>query len=532
MTDGSRTNTSAAASAVAPAGSQPVRTVLLRNVALWGCWRRENPDLPSVVDVIAPIADSAIVEPGCSLDAAHAPADAPLEIDCTGTVLVPGFADPHVHFRDPGQTAKETMVTGCAAAVSGGYTSVLIMPNTVPALDGARIDPADPRAKELHGYASSIDYLEHYEQANGVTLPVRYALCAAASRDREGGVASSLDDWRHALAATGEPGFAHPVIAVSDDGAAVPDALLDAVARMCLEADVPFIDHCEHHDAGVMNEGAVSRRLGVPGIPEATETTIIARDIELARRTGCHVHLQHVSCAASFDLIRRAKDDGLPVTCETAPHYLALDDTAVERLGTMAKMNPPLRSEENKLATRKAVADGTVDLIATDHAPHTAEEKAQGLLKAPNGIIGLEAAYGVCRDVLVNGGYISSDRLVQLMSVGPSLVMHNPVSAVAPADLTAPAQPGGKPVLDLTRLATGSDASSAFHYLRGGTDYAAGAACDANPRDYTLINMHREWTVDPAQFRSKARNTPYAGMRLTGRPVATLVGGRIVFSRI
>lgn len=509
--------------------AQGPRTVLLHNVTLWSGWRRKDSALPVAVDVIAPLAQSAIAERPL---AAGEPGGTPVRVDCTGMMLVPGFADPHVHFRDPGQTHKETMVTGCAAAVSGGYTSVLIMPNTVPALDGARIDPTDPRAQQLHGYDSALDYLEHYEQANGVTLPVRYALCAAASRDREGGQPSRIEDWRHALATVGTPGFAHPVVAVSDDGAAVPDALLDDVARMCLEAGVPFIDHCEHHDSGIMNEGATSRRLGVPGIAEQTETTIIARDIDLARRTGCHVHLQHVSCAASFDLIRRAKDEGLPVTCETAPHYLALDDTAVERMDTMAKMNPPLRSEANKFATRKAVADGTVDLIATDHAPHTLREKSEGLLKAPNGIIGLETAYGVCRDVLVAGGYISDDRLITLMGVNPSIVMGNVVSSLNASDLSQPQGPGAAPVLDLTRLAAGADTSSAFHYLRGGLAYAAGAESPANQRDYTLVDMHREWTVDPGAFHSKARNTPFAGMRLAGRPVATLVGGSIVFTRI
>lgn len=505
------------------------RAVLLRNLMLWSGWRRADAGLPTTVDVLAPLSAAAIVER--PLPVAQ-PGARTASVDCTGMALVPGFADPHVHFRDPGQTDKETMATGCAAAVSGGYTSVLIMPNTVPALDGEPLDAADPRAEQLHGYRSALDYLEHYEQANGVTLPVRYALCAAASRDRAGGEPSRIAQWRHALATTDAPGFRHPVVAVSDDGAAVPDALLDDVARMCLEAGVPFIDHCEHHDSGVMNEGAASRRLGVPGIPEGTETAIIARDIDLARRTGCHVHLQHVSCAASFDLIRRAKDEGLPVTCETAPHYLALDDTAVERMDTMAKMNPPLRSESNMLATRKAVADGTVDLIATDHAPHTLREKSQGLLKAPNGIIGLETAYAVCRAVLVAGGYISDDRLIELMGVNPAMVMGNTVSSVNALDLSQPMGKDGNPVLDLTRLGSVCDASSAFHYLRGENAYAGGDPCPQNQRDYAIVDLHCTWDVDPGAFHSKARNTPFAGMHLIGRPAATLVGGRIVFTRI
>lgn len=212
-------------------------------------------------------------------------------------------------------------------------------------------------------------------------------------------------------------------------------------------SDLYLIEHCEHHDTGAVNEGPVSRELGVPGIPEDTELKIVARDIEAARRTGVHVHFQHVSTAISFEAIRRAKAEGLPITCETAPHYLALSDEALLKYGTLAKMNPPLRSEADRKATIAAIADGTVDLLATDHAPHTLAEKELGFLEAPNGIIGLECAYGVCHKVLVDGGFISDERLIELMSVGPAELMgHVPTDVAALVeDYAEPAPTGDDP---------------------------------------------------------------------------------------
>ncbi len=475
------------------------------NVRLW--------NMPGPIDVLVPVCSGRLIDDG----GATAGVDGSvITVNGMGYVLAPGFHDPHVHFRDPGQTAKETMVTGAAAAASGGYTTVLIMPNTVPALDGAAVDPSDADTlTTLKGRWSSLDYLENYEEDNCVALPVRYALCASASKDRAGAEASKLRDWQHGLHGAG---FKHPVVALSDDGAAVTDGILDTVAKNSIDAGIVFIDHCEHHDSGVMNEGETSRKLGLPGIPAETEATVIARDIDLARRTGCHVHLQHVSCAASFDLIRKAKAEGLPVTCETAPHYIALNDTAVERLGTLAKMNPPLRSEENRQATLRAIADGTVDMIATDHAPHTAEEKAKGMMDAPNGIIGLETAYAVCHTVLVDGGVIDDERLIELMSLAPARLMGS-------AECTVPRLDAGsweRPVLDLTAAAHIGTTTSEF---QSSNDTAA--VCD-----FTLLAPREEWTVDPEAFHSKARNTPFGGMHVTGRPMATIIGSRLVFSRI
>ena len=310
------------------------------------------------------------------------PSDTDASVDASAMTIAPGFEDPHVHFRDPGQTYKESMISGCAAAASGGYTNVLIMPNTVPAMDGVKVEAGQPGASEVLDaeYDTVIDYLQHYEAAHGVKLPVRYDLCVCASKGRAGHEATEVADWIGYLPEHGDEHkdayqLAHPVTAISDDGSAVTPSILEQVFENVKESGLYLIEHCEHHDTGAVNDGPVSRKLGVPGIPEDTELKIVERDIDMSRKTGVHVHFQHVSTAISFDAIRKAKAEGLPITCETAPHYIALNDEALLKYGTLAKMNPPLRSEADRQATIAAVADGTVDLLATDHAPHTMEEK-------------------------------------------------------------------------------------------------------------------------------------------------------------
>ncbi|WP_423752716.1 dihydroorotase [Bifidobacterium crudilactis] len=434
-------------------------------------------------------------------------------VDCSAYTLAPGLCDPHVHFRDPGQTQKESMTSGCAAAASGGYTNVLIMPNTVPALDGRRLHPGMDGAQDVldAGFDSVVDYLQHYAEFSGESLPVRYELCVAASTGREGHVASRLQDWEPYLRNGGSDGNqsteTHPIVAISDDGAAITDGILDEVAANARQAGIPIVDHCEHHDSGVINDGRISRKLGVPGIPASTELTIVQRDIALARRTGQHVHLQHVSTAAAFEAIRQAKRDGLQVSCETAPHYLALCDEDVLEHGTLAKMNPPLRSAADREATIEAVRDGTVDMLATDHAPHTVCEKAQSLLDAPNGIIGLETAYGVCHQVLVDGGYIDDRRLIELMSVAPARLMGEDTTDVDA--LLAVGEPTDSPrVLDLRQ----SSARLAS--------------------EFSILAPGERWTIDPEQFHSRARNTPFASWTVTGRPMATLIASSFAFSRI
>ena len=447
------------------------------------------------------------------------------DIDATGWVLAPGLADPHVHFRDPGQTYKESMASGAAAAASGGYTRVLLMPNTVPPVDGQRLVAADVDVDEelregmdevlRSGCDNVIDYLQRYGQIHGLRLPVRYDLCVCASKGRLGIRASDTADWLryvsgHDDAAKLDWQHEHPVVAISDDGSTIATGILDDVLANAELAGLPVIDHNERHESGAMHEGDTSRSLNIPGIPPETETAIVLRDIEAARRSGVHVHLQHVTTRQSFDLIRAAKREGLPVTCETAPHYLALCDEDVARYGTLAKMNPALRSADDRDSAREAVADGTVDMIATDHAPHTVSEKSVDFVNAPNGVIGLETAYGVCHSVLVDGGFITEDRLIELMSItprqlvgrttiDPALLLGNPAydAHTNTLDLTQVSNPYGSELVDLTVLA---------------------------PTDH--------WTIDASRFHSKARNTPFDGWDVTGRPMATILGSRLAFSRI
>lgn len=482
--------------------------ITLHDVKVW--------DTGEVIDLVIPgtAADLLTDADRPFPPAATQVADGDVHIDATGLTVAPGLADPHVHFRDPGQTAKETMVSGCAAAASGGYTNVLIMPNTVPAMDGEKVAAGQPGADEVlaAGHENVIDFLQHYEADHGVTLPVAYDLCVCASKDRAGKEPTELADiaWYMPGRHTGEKDaaqLAHPVTAVSDDGSAVPDAILDEVLTRIKDAGLYLIEHCEHHDTGFINEGPVSRRLGLPGIPEDTELRIVARDIEAARRTGAHVHFQHVSTAGSFEAIRKAKAEGLPITCETAPHYIALTDEAILEYGPLAKMNPPLRSAADRQAVHAAIADGTVDLIATDHAPHTMEEKNAGLEAAPNGIIGLECAYGVCHKVLVDGGIISEQRLIELMATAPMHLMgHTPT--------------------DVAGLLNTSSACATKRTLD------LGAVEHPESVNLVILDTDRSWTVEPERFHSKARNTPFGGWQVTGMPLATVIASKLVFSRL
>ncbi|MBM6729686.1 dihydroorotase [Bifidobacterium pullorum subsp. saeculare] len=482
--------------------------ITLHDVKVW--------DTGEVIDLVIPgtAADLLTDADRPFPPAAAQVADGDVHIDATGLTVAPGLADPHVHFRDPGQTAKETMVSGCAAAASGGYTNVLIMPNTMPAMDGEKVAAGQPGSDEVlaAGHDCVIDFLQHYEADHGVTLPVAYDLCVCASKDRAGKEPTELADiaWYMPGRHTGEKDaaqLAHPVTAVSDDGSAVPDAILDEVLTRIKNAGLYLIEHCEHHDTGFINEGPVSRQLGLPGIPEDTELRIVARDIEAARRTGAHVHFQHVSTAGSFEAIRKAKAEGLPITCETAPHYIALTDEAILEYGPLAKMNPPLRSAADRQAVHAAIADGTVDLIATDHAPHTMEEKNAGLEAAPNGIIGLECAYGVCHKVLVDGGIISEQRLFELMATAPMHLMgHTPT--------------------DVAGLLNTSSACAAKRTLD------LGAVEHPESVNLVILDTDRPWTVEPERFHSKARNTPFGGWQVTGMPLATVIASKLVFSRL
>ncbi|WP_300766630.1 dihydroorotase [uncultured Bifidobacterium sp.] len=463
--------------------------ITFENIRVWDTSERIDLMVPGV-DTDRGMLDFAALS-GSSKDAGHV-------IDASALTVAPGLADPHVHFRDPGQTDKETMDTGARAAAAGGYTRVLIMPNTIPAADGVL----------PYGDGTVLDYLETYETTHH-PLPVRYDLCVCASMRREGLKPTRLADWSRFL--TPPPrdpspvadAPRHPIRAISDDGTAVSDAVLDATMNNAVAAGIPISDHCERHKSGVMTDGAVSHRLGLPGIPPETETTIIERDIAAARRTGAHIHLQHVSTARSFDLIRKAKADGVPITCETAPHYLALCDEDVESYGPLAKMNPPLRSAADRQAAVTAVADGTVDMIATDHAPHTTAQKDLGMVDAPNGVIGLETAYGVCHRILVDSGYIDDRRLIELMSLAPNRLMGH-VSTDVAALLNTSSACSERRTLDLSLVEHPEDA------------------------DLVILDTSRSWTICAADFQSQARNTPFDGWIVTGRAVGTVIGSRLV----
>ena len=378
-------------------------------------------------------------------------------IDAEGAVLAPGFVDVHVHLREPGQSAKETIETGTRAAAAGGFTDVLAMPNTSPVVDTvAGVQWVIARGRE--------------------SLWARVHPIAAVTLGQKGETLTEMV----ALAAAG-------AVAFSDDGRPVRSA---ETMRRALEyarpTGRPVIAHEEDPDLkgdGHMNEGAVATRLGIRGIPAAAEAVMVRRDVELAELTRGRLHLAHLSCASSLDALCDAKRRGLAVTGETCPHYWMLDDRAVEALGTNAKMNPPLRSEADRHAVIRAIADGTIDCLATDHAPHTDIEKDDDFESAPFGIVGLETALGCYLKALVEPGHLTLMELIERMTVGPYRVLGRP----------------------------------------GGT-LEAGAEADV-----TVFDPESRSTVRASEFESKGRNTPFDGWDLPGRVLLTVVGGRIAY---
>ncbi|HEU5154201.1 MAG TPA: dihydroorotase [Gemmatimonadales bacterium] len=380
-----------------------------------------------------------------------------LVIPAAGKVVAPGLIDLHVHLREPGQEDLETVATGAMAAAAGGFTAVCAMPNTDPVVDNQ----------------------------GTVGFIVSQAQRAAKARVYPIG-AISLGQKGEQLAEFGELVGAGAV-AVSDDGKPVMSShLMRTALEYARTFSIPVADHCEDLAlavGGAMHEGIVSTRLGLKGIPAAAEEIMVARDIILSELTGGHVHLCHMSTRGSVELIRRAKDRGIRVTAEATPHHFTLTHEACEGYNTNAKMNPPLREDADREAIRQALRDGTLDVIASDHAPHHYDAKEREFDDAPNGILGLETALGLAISELVETGLMSLSDLLLRMSTQPARIFNIP----------------------------------------GGT-LGIGA-----PADVVVFDPKSHWTVDPSRFHSKSRNTPFGGRSLTGRAEVTIVRGRVVY---
>ena len=387
--------------------------------------------------------------------AAEAAADAET-IDLKGYVLAPGFVDIHVHLRHPGKTAAETIHTGTMAAAAGGFTSIVAMPNTSPCADNP----------------GTIQYVLTNAENDGV---VNVLPCGAMTKGLAGEEMAPLGGLKKA-----------GVVAFSDDGKCVQNhELMRHIMEYSKSFDLPILDHAEDLQllaGGVMHEGYWSVLLGMKGMPAEAEELMISRDALLAKKTGCRIHIQHVSTAGSVDIIRHAQAKGIKITGEATPHHISLTDVEIKKFDSNYKMNPPLRSEADRQALIEGLRDNTITVIATDHAPHTETEKLVEFDYAPFGIIGLETAIPVTLTELYHKGYLTLPQLISKFTKGPADVLGLPLGT-----------------LEVGR-----------------------------PADITIIDTETEFTVDPSTFKSKSRNTPYGGYKAKGRAAGTMVGGTFV----
>ncbi len=381
----------------------------------------------------------------------------PEVIDMTGKVAAPGFIDLHVHLRQPGNNAAETIASGTAAAAAGGFTAVVAMPNTSPAADTP----------------GAIEYLRSIANSKGV---VRVLASGCMTKNLAGEEMAPIGGLKSA-----------GVVALTDDGKCIQNsALMRHVMEYAKSFNLPILDHCEEKNmaaGGVMHEGQWSVLLGFKGMAALAEELIVARDIMLARQIDWHVHLQHLSTAESVRMVRDARQRGVKVTAEATPHHIALTDECIKSFDTNYKMNPPLRSEADRKAVIEGLADGTITVIATDHAPHTATSKTVEFDYAPFGIVGLETAVPVTLTELVHSNILTLEQWVAKFTTGPAEVL----------------------LMDSYDLAPGKVA------------------------DITIIDPEVEFVIDKEKFRSQSRNTPFDGRKCRGKAVGTMVGGSWVY---
>jgi dihydroorotase len=380
-------------------------------------------------------------------------------IDAIGKIVCPGLIDMHVHLREPGREEDETIATGTAAALAGGVTSVACMPNTEPALDSQA--------------AAEFVYLQAERAGNANVFPV-----GAITKGRQGQELAEIGGLVEGGA-----------VAFTDDGSPVVSAeIMRRALEYCRMFDKAVLSHCEDVDltrGGIMNEGFESMRLGLRGMPAAAEEVMVYRDIALAELTGGRLHILHVSTTGSVDLVRRAKWRGVRVTGEACPHHFTLTDQCLRSFDSNYKMAPPLRTQADVQAIQEGLKDGTLDVIATDHAPHAPEKKMRELDQAPNGIIGLETLLPICVVALIEPGHLTWPQLIEKLTLNPARVLS----------------------IDRGTLRPGADA------------------------DVTVLDPTAEWTIDPGQFLSKSRNCPYAGWKVRGRVHAVLVSGEVKYAR-